>query len=1291
MKLNLLKFTILNLVFSSPSVFAQYNSDDYVEPISVSIDDFGEAPQVVIDLITAGEIQSVPTKDDIFTVSYAYINATFNVNKTENFSGNYFEFLSYINEITAPKELTPTTDPSYTPQTSNITVSSLVDLNNLIQAPGEYGSDVNKVIDLNGEDPNTAKIKEVLTEALPNPDSINDNMTVEEYVNEMAAIESTLNSDHQKSHWALVGEDVDQDEDFVTDYELNSWIHDDVAMREKVLSLFKGIASDQLKGIIGPPIVPCPQISFSSSDLAQFDEYIDFPQGQRVKLDQAIDYTNHTQDLFCSAGIDLKSQIVSVLGNDIFSNINGNFFADYFNARNTLFGNWGIPSEYFDISDFKREAEKFADLASEVVDQISDLNDKIYPTPESLRQIVEEIGVEVPDEYKVYVPSLPAPSPHLGADLDLKKRKDWSGLEFGDQNSFATFGSAYYEIRGSETKQAAAAEAKAGAYVLGQAHTLIRARGSALASKDQFDYQYELKVVGLVADYTQFDQKEVEGKKSYQFAKVIPANGGYEELIKLNTTLAKVSVPFAVGPIPGYLTAELQSILSLDYRVSLHLLKIHSTVRGNATAKARLAAAFGVEGLTSAGVSGDVDVINANLPVSGQAAINFDKDGAPVLGLDLWSEINYELIKGTVNAFIEYPWPSIKMCKSALGRYPCGFEMKQVRQNKNLYDWAGQKSKHMIFHWGIEMGPYGTKSRGSMLDQDDLLEAAILNFEVRKGYLAERETELIKQLNATFQGMQNDFQQTSNILTIEKNYASTLITQLDTNSDYYINDFTNFLSLASFSSGDTSNNLVPEIIAQNSGSYTDETLGERLLREAIDFKEEVNYDLSNEDLENKKVATIDLTSINRLFVTMDVYKPKLAIGCDELYTEYYAQVQQQAPSHPIVSWACTSPTIDNDLLGGIPTNKHLSTLKSCDSPTTDSGTITCKWSEVNIASKYKNDVFEISFSLTKYRSTTDFVTVTSLVPIIIDTMTVMIPAPVKQYSPTQSYNDGTVTPLPDDDLITINGGAKVEIGCNSYKVGKDAVGVADYKETLNGKASVEIVIALDEQDISETKVHCGNEVFIYTESVQSNSNANTPLVVNPLFIEDDYIELLNYGEALKRVIGEKSEVYRHLRQATDAYSMTKSEVQNIMEIQALTSITHLEILCSQQSDIDCSSLPDNAIEFIDIVTGVEAKPQPIAPATKTWWDAWIVSDPDQALTLVTNIVYLQNAIYGDLSGLQIIANLRDEAKESLINAVGRAQNFVDDLEQKLAEQRADIEAIQVDLEEFIKENKTLVN
>ncbi|RYZ85720.1 MAG: hypothetical protein EOP04_15380 [Proteobacteria bacterium] len=209
-----------------------------------------------------------------------------------------------------------------------------------------------------------------------------------------------------------------------------------------------------------------------------------------MPIDELIRRLNEQQDVLCSLGYSYFDYIdIDTIKSPL------QFFDQILRLKDELLSKLGLSklSQTFAMEDVKA-IEGVIDIAKSIQNLISA---KGQPSPEQIYDLSQKLNTVLPAGYDIpNIPNIPSPIPPSRAYLDLKKRKDWSGLKYGNDDLISTYAKAYFELRGSQDEQSAQAYGDGGLYIFGRSISAVGGYVDGIAGKNGVEANAALKVFG---------------------------------------------------------------------------------------------------------------------------------------------------------------------------------------------------------------------------------------------------------------------------------------------------------------------------------------------------------------------------------------------------------------------------------------------------------------------------------------------------------------------------------------------------------------------------------------------------------------------------------------------------------------------------------------------------------------------------------------------------------------------------------------------------------------------------
>lgn len=441
------------------------------------------------------------------------------------------------------------------------------------------------------------------------------------------------------------------------------------------------------------------------------DDPISLKDGVKIKAGQFLQKINQQQKFLCSVGYDYFNKLEP--GAD-------EFIAKAEKAKNEFMTFLGISkfSPIFDMSVIA-VVKTYAEILLEIQEL---LKRKEIPSLEKLDELAKKSGVELPPDLEIPdVPNWPRPQIPKRSSLELKKRKDWPGVSWGERNKFKVESAAWLEVRASETQHQKAAEAYASAYILGNEVNFLFAGGKFYAGHDAVEGHIAMRYLG--SKY----EKKFEQSTEIRYA---------DDAIYQKDYDFAYSQTFMAGPVPVTVAVGTRGRFAVGASLALSPLVIQGDIIGSSAADAYANAAVGIPAIRI-GAEGNVTLLQQALVLQGKGYLTFDKSaGHPQLNLSLDAINRATALAGEIYVFADIPSPCW-----------CMPPWRNNRYKSTIWEHPGHVVDHKIMSYGALVTPYGIKLTGDILDANDREEAKKLNeklsLEQRKQILAELEIALI--------------------------------------------------------------------------------------------------------------------------------------------------------------------------------------------------------------------------------------------------------------------------------------------------------------------------------------------------------------------------------------------------------------------------------------------------------------------------------------------------------------------------------------------------------------------
>jgi hypothetical protein len=385
----------------------------------------------------------------------------------------------------------------------------------------------------------------------------------------------------------------------------------------------------------------------------------------------------------------------------------------------------------------------YAEIASDVKKMIEAGN---FPSPQSLEELRIKINAKLPENLKIpEIPHIPSPVLPKATHLELRKRKEWNGINEGDPDKLNVYANAWAEVRGSQVEHDTRGEGKAGFFVFSRELNLVYGQGILTVKPTAVKASYMIRVVGQT-----LQDKNFKAEKSWSQSGDLARKAAEKSFDKT----------FMVGPVPVSVGVQVRGEAYLTYAAGLTITSIQGTLTPGAKVDATGYAAVGIKGVLSGGVEGTVVLLDASVPLSGEVGLKFDNQGTPYLELDLNANFKYHYLSGRILAFVEYP--GLKC-----GRWLINCRFTSTKSDKEIFSWSGQKGSRTIVSWGMTLHPGGTRLRGNLLDQSDTDEASrlgtTLSLEERKRAVVQQEIDLIAFEKTSLERLNQDLNSENNL------------------------------------------------------------------------------------------------------------------------------------------------------------------------------------------------------------------------------------------------------------------------------------------------------------------------------------------------------------------------------------------------------------------------------------------------------------------------------------------------------------------------------------------------
>lgn len=299
----------------------------------------------------------------------------------------------------------------------------------------------------------------------------------------------------------------------------------------------------------------------------------------------------------------------------------------------------------------------------------------------------------------IYLPPVPTytaptPTPHRTPLNPLTKERAWS-WEYGQKDSMWAQASANFSLNGNKTSAKAIAKGQVNASVLG------KWEGEVLSGNATADVN-DSHTVGLSID--------VRAVGKSVFSKQWNAGPIQEHDEKRFDAREETSWRFAIGPIPCKGSVGFVGSVGLKYGFDLTPIQIYAFAEPFVATKVFAQAAADI-GLASAGVGGELTLINDVVTLQGGVSVTFEEE--PTITLEMTGKNAIDALSGRLYAFAKVG------C--------CGLDKEW---QFDLFKWAGYKKESEIFNYRRTLGPNGIKAEG-LLTAEDVMEVTAIDTEQR--------------------------------------------------------------------------------------------------------------------------------------------------------------------------------------------------------------------------------------------------------------------------------------------------------------------------------------------------------------------------------------------------------------------------------------------------------------------------------------------------------------------------------------------------------------------------------
>jgi hypothetical protein len=311
-----------------------------------------------------------------------------------------------------------------------------------------------------------------------------------------------------------------------------------------------------------------------------------------------------------------------------------------------------------------------------------------------------EVFDKAKDENRdIYLPPVPTytaptPTPHRTPLNPLTKERAWS-WEYGHKDSMWAQASANFSLNGSKTSAKAIAKGQVNASVLG------KWEGEVLSGNVTADIN-ATHTVGLSID--------VRAVGKSVFSRNWNTGPIEEHGEKRFDVREETSWRFAIGPIPCKGSVGFIGSIGLKYGFDLVPIQIFAFAEPFVATKVFAQAAADI-GLASAGVGGQLTLINDVVTLQGGVSVTFEEE--PTIVLEMTGKNLIDALSGRLYAFAKVG------C--------CGLDKEW---QFDLFKWEGYKKESEIFNYRRTLGPNGIKAEG-LLTAEDVMEVTAIDTEHR--------------------------------------------------------------------------------------------------------------------------------------------------------------------------------------------------------------------------------------------------------------------------------------------------------------------------------------------------------------------------------------------------------------------------------------------------------------------------------------------------------------------------------------------------------------------------------
>lgn len=467
---------------------------------------------------------------------------------------------------------------------------------------------------------------------------------------------------------------------------------------------------------------------------------VEMSDGKVAKLKSLAKNINQAQSGLCSIGYSLTQLAEQFDTSEIES------------WKKKLLSSSGEKSKILEDLGISEYADAFSNIDMEEVQAIGDLAKDLFdiakkgefPGPEQINALQTKLNDVLPEEYQIpRIPQIEIPDYPVRKDWALKKQKTWE-VRYGNPSQLSVGADAALEIRGNTSKQQQySAHAEVATSILGNHISYLKAQGQATIEPTETDVKLSAYMLGEEIF------KPINHKEQFSFR----LDNGEKPIVWKPKSILKYEQQFTIGPIPAFVAVRADIQIGYTYYLAGNFLSVSGQIRPFAQGSVSGEFAIGVRNILSAGIDGQVNLINLAFPLSGSADLRFLGGGEPQLTLKLNADAEYTLLSGQISAYVEYPdWKKLFMGTK--------------KASTTIFSFPGTSSKAKIMDYKMVLGPTGTQLSGTMIDKADAdesnkLEEQIL-LDARKKALAKYEEEVASLQTRTWEAIDLDLGSDSN-------------------------------------------------------------------------------------------------------------------------------------------------------------------------------------------------------------------------------------------------------------------------------------------------------------------------------------------------------------------------------------------------------------------------------------------------------------------------------------------------------------------------------------------------